>query len=297
MTASRVFGGARVLICTVLCLASAASQAQDVSAQIKRGEYLFRAAGCGICHTGTGKNDPRLAGGRRFETPFGIFYSPNITPDPSTGIGTWQAADLIRALRAGEGPGSVHYYPVFPFPSYAGLRNDDVVAMMAYLKRVPAVARKNRPHELPWYLRFRIANYFWKVFFHSPRPFMDRPDKSALWNRGAYLVNAVGHCGECHTPRNAFGALIKNAHLAGNSQGPDVDAVPNITPDKEDGIGRWSAYEIAQYLQSGLDPEGDVAGSAMADVIDNSLSHLTKADVEAIIAYLRDVPALKNYQR
>lgn len=285
---------AGAVLAGALLSTSAATQAQGTPALVKRGEYMFRAAGCATCHTGTEKNDPRLAGGRRLETPFGVFHSPNITPDPRYGIGGWRAGDLVRALRQGTGPGSVHYYPVFPYPSYAGMREEDIVAMMAYLQRVPAVPRKNRPHELPWYLRFRMVNYFWKLLFHSATPFAERADRSAQWNRGAYLVNAVGHCGECHTPRNAFGALIEDRHLAGNPDGPDGDAVPNITPHEQDGIGRWSAYEISQYLQSGLDPEGDMAGGAMVDVIDESLSHLSGADIEAIVVYLRQLPARKS---
>ena len=263
----------------------------------ERGEYLFRAAGCATCHTGAEKGAPRLAGGRRLETPFGIFYSPNITPDPRHGIGGWRASDLIRAMREGKSPESAHYYPVFPYPSYAGMRDGDIAAMMTYLQGVPPHPTANLAHELPWYLRFRVVNYFWKLLFHSTKPFTDRPDKDASWNRGAYLVNAVGHCGECHTPRNAFGALVKDRHLAGNPNGPDGDAVPNITPDREDGIGGWSAYEISQYLKLGLDPEGDMAGSAMADVIDESLSHLNDADIDAIVTYLRQVPPRKNRGR
>lgn len=297
MTFSTVFGAAsRGILLTVFCLAFAASSAQDHAVQTQRGEYLFRAAGCGTCHSGAGENDPPLAGGRKLNTPFGVFFSPNITSDPRYGIGAWKASDLVRALREGEGPGSIHYYPVFPYPSYAGLRDGDIIDMMAYLKGVPPVAMANQSHDLPWYLRFRIVNVFWKFLFHSAKPFVDRPDKNPEWNRGAYLVNAVAHCGECHTPRNAFGALMNDAHLAGSPDGPDGDVVPNITPHKVDGIGRWSAYEIAKYLQSGLDPEGDVAGSSMADIIDGSLSHLTRADIEAIVVYLRDIPARENYR-
>lgn len=285
---------AGVIVAFALVWVSADRQVQAASLLIDRGRYVFHAAGCATCHTGSEENDPPLAGGRRIETPVGVFYSPNITPDPRYGIGGWRAADLVRALREGEGPESVHYYPVFPYPSYAGMHDEDIVALMAYLRSVPAVPRKNLAHELPWYMRFRIVNYVWKLLFHSATPFASRADKSPLWNRGAYLVNAVSHCGECHTPRNTFGALIEDRHLAGNPSGPDGDPVPNITPDLEAGIGRWSAHEIAQYLQSGLDPEGDFAGGAMVDVIDQSLSRLSASDIQAIVVYLRDLPARKT---
>ena len=261
---------------------------QDQSALVTRGEYVLRAAGCGACHTQPENAGPWLAGGRKLETPFGIFYPPNITPDPRSGTGRWDLQDLTRALREGVGPGGLHFYPVFPYPSYAGMRDEDVLALQTYLESVPAVAKKNRPHELPWFFRFRIVNRLWKLLFHSPRPFPERTDKSRQWNRGAYLVNVLGHCGACHTPRNRFGALVRDRHLSGNPSGP------NITPDDDTGIGSWSASELAEYLSSGTLPDGDMAGGEMVEIIDDSLSHLRRTDIDAIVTYLRDIPAVRS---
>jgi mono/diheme cytochrome c family protein len=162
-----------------------------------RGEYVFRAAGCAACHTREGA--PPLAGGRAFDTPFGRFYSPNITPDPRHGIGRWSADDLWRALTRGEGPGGVHYYPVFPFTSYAAMTREDSDALHAYLMSVAPKAVASKAHELPWYLRWRFAAWAWKWLFLDTRPFSPVQGRSARWNRGAYLVRALGHCGECHT--------------------------------------------------------------------------------------------------
>ncbi len=279
-----------------LCLAvvSVLAPAQENSTLRKRGEYIFRAANCGGCHTATTEDAVPLAGGRRLETAFGTFYAPNITPHIRHGIGRWGLSDLARALRHGVSPDGSDFYPVFPYPSYSGIRDEDLFALMAYLRRVPKSDTSNQPHDLPWYLSFRISNYFWKLLFHSPEPFEPRSDMSAEWNRGAYLVQVLGHCGECHTPRNRLGATIASRHLAGNPDGPEGDPIPNITPHEEDGIGAWSDYEIREYLSLGLTPEGDVAGGVMAEVIDESLSYLSKADIGAIVTYLRSVPAMPD---
>lgn len=267
----------------------------DAEAELQeRGEYLLRIAGCAGCHTAEEKDPARLAGGRRLETPFGTFVSPNITPHPESGIGRWSLGDLTRALRSGQSPESVHLYPVFPYTSYSGMADDDIRALMAYLQRVPQVDKRNQPHELPWYLRYRPVLYIWKLLFHSERSFARQDVKTAAWNRGAYLVNVLGHCGECHTPRNIFGALDQSNHLGGNPDGPGGEAVPNITAHPDDGIGDWSAGEMREYLRSGLLPDGDVAGGLMAEVIEESTSHLRDEDVDAIVTYLKTVPALED---
>lgn len=260
----------------------------------KRGEYVFRIAGCAGCHTAEEKNAKPLEGGRKFETRFGTFYTPNITPHPVHGIGRWSLEDLSRALRNGVSPGNIHLYPVFPYTSYAGMVDDDVRALMTYLRQVPRAEKSNQPHELPWYLRYRPILFLWKQLFHSPERFASRSEKSAAWNRGAYLVNVLGHCGECHTPRNFLGGLERAKHLGGNADGPEAEATPNITTHPDDGIGSWSAGEIREYLRSGLLPDGDVAGGQMAGVIEDRLSHLTDEDIDAIVVYLQSVPALED---
>ncbi len=285
--------GAGLLLIGLL-LSPASTLGDTKSDLMRQGEYVIRVAGCAGCHTSEEKGAPPFAGGRRLETPFGVFIGPNITSHPQRGIGGWRLEDLAHALRHGESAQGRHLYPVFPYTSYAGMRDEDIRALKAYLESVQPSDRANRPHELPWYLRYRPLMYLWKLLFHSADAFQPRPDQGAAWNRGAYLVNVLGHCGECHTRRNLFGALDRSRHLAGNPAGPDGEAVPNITPHRDDGIGDWSSGEIREYLRSGLLPDGDVAGGLMAEVIDESTSHLSDEDMDAVVIYLRTVPALEN---
>lgn len=273
----------RAAAALVLVLAAAPAAALD------HGEYIFRIAGCAACHTAP--HGPFLAGGRAFETPFGTFYSANITPDRRYGIGTWSADDLMRALHDGRARNGDDLYPVFPYPSYAGMRRDDVLALYGYLRTVKPVPKPRMIDAVPWYMRFRIVNRIWKLLFMRPPRFAD-PSRPASWNRGAYLVNAVAHCPECHSPRNRFGALVRERFLAGNPHGPDGKRVPDITPDAKDGIGGWSTGDIVDYLQSGLLPSGDVVGGPMAEVIDQGLKYLTTEDARAIAQYLRSLPPL-----
>ncbi|MCG6873175.1 MAG: cytochrome c [Gammaproteobacteria bacterium] len=265
--------------------------AAQVDARVlARGEYLFRAAGCQACHTASEEGAKPLAGGRAFETPFGVFYSPNITPDRENGIGAWSDADFVRALREGRGPDGRRYYPVFPYTSYTHLREADMLAIKAYLFSLPPVAQPDRPHQTGL-LASGMGMRFWRLLFFRSGELSPDSGRSPEWNRGAYLVRALAHCGECHSPRNFLGAVNGKHELSGNPSGPDGKPVPNITPDREDGIGRWSDGDLADYLKEGLDPDGDVAGGAMAEVIEQGLSFLSKDDIQAIIVYLRSVPA------
>ncbi len=280
-----------------LCLSVAAPAlyaADDVSQQ---GEYLFRAAGCASCHTDEENKGAPLSGGRALHTPFGVFYTPNITPDPGTGIGRWREADFLRALREGTSPRGEHYYPAFPYTSYTQITDADLRAMWKYLIGRQPVRQANKPHELPWRLRSRAMLRIWKILFFEPGPFQPQADRSPAWNRGAYLVNAVTHCGECHTPRNLLGGLKKSRHLAGNPHGMDNAGIPNITPDRKTGIGRWSENDLVYYLETGMTPGGDFAGDTMAELIDNSTSRLTGDDRRAITVYLRSLPAVEQAVR
>ncbi|NWG87324.1 MAG: c-type cytochrome [Hydrogenophilaceae bacterium] len=261
------------------------------------GEYLFRAAGCAGCHTDGDHAGAFLAGGRELMTPLGVFYSPNITPDKDTGIGRWQEADFLRALRHGRGPDGRHYYPSFPYAAYTRLSDADMRALWAYLKTVPPVRQANRPHELPWYLKYRSLLSAWKWLYFRPGPYLPNPVKDAAWNRGAYLAQAAAHCGECHTPRNRLGGFRIGLYLAGDKVGAEGGLVPNITPDKETGIGRWSRSELIDYLKTGMRPDGDFAGGLMAEVVDNGLKHLSQQDIEAIATYLQSVPPVMHAVR
>lgn len=255
-----------------------------------KGEYLFRAAGCYACHTRPVSGARPLAGGRALETPFGTFYSPNITPDPDHGIGRWNLTDFARAMRLGEAPDGSHYFPAFPFPSYSGMRDQDLADLWVYLQGVDPVPEPSLEHDLVFPFGFRVLAGLWKWLFFEAGTFQPDPQKDARWNRGAYLTRHLGHCGECHTPRNLLGALQDDRHLAGTREGPDGQKVPNITPHPGDGIGEWSEADIAFFLQIGVMPDGDVAGGAMEDVIREGTGHLTDEDRKAIAAYLKSLP-------
>lgn len=259
-----------------------------------RGESVYRLAGCENCHTDREHGGARLAGGRKLVTPLGTFYTPNITPDAATGIGRWREADLRRALREGKDPEGRHYYPSFPYPSYTRLSDADMHALWVYLRSLPAVHQANKAHALPWYLRFRPTLAIWKLLYFKAGPYQANTRKSAEWNQGAYLVNGAGHCGECHTPRNLLGGFVQGQFLAGSRNGPEGSLVPNITPDKQSGLGTWNVNDLTEYLATGNRPDGDCAGSLMAEVIDNSLKAQSRADLRAMATYLLDQPAVSN---
>ena len=259
-----------------------------------RGEYIFHAAGCAACHTDVDNDGPPLAGGRALKTPFGTFYSPNITPDPVHGIGGWSDEDFVRALREGVAPNGSHYYPSFPYTSYTHMRREDMLAIKEYLFSRDPVARPNRSHELPWYLSFRRILWFWKLMYFDEDEFEEDAGRPAAWNRGAYLVQALGHCAECHSPRNYLGAIKTGMRFAGTHSGPGGGAGPKSTPDGQTGIGGWPRGDVAYFLQTGATPDGDYIGGEMAEVIDESLSRLDRSDLDAIAGYLRSIPAVTH---
>ena len=275
-------------------LLSAGPLAAEGEPDAKRGRYLFDAAGCRGCHTDAKNKGKPLSGGRRLNTPFGAYYSPNITPDAETGIGKWTDADFVRALRQGTAPDGSHYFPVFPYPSYSGMTDRDMLDIKAYIFTTPAHRALNKPHRAraPFGTRFLVGP--WKALNFTPGPFRPEPKRSKQWNRGAYLVRALGHCGECHTPRNLLGAVKTGMDMAGTTQGPDGGAVPNITPDRKTGIGRWAKGDLEEFLDSGMLPDGDFAGSDMGEVIDQSTSRLTRLDRKAIVEYLGSLPPVEN---
>jgi len=268
---------------------AAAASAAELSTAVERGRYLAQAGGCISCHTADRPDATPLAGGRAIRTAFGTFYTPNLTPDPETGLGGWTDADFERALRGGVRPDNSYYYPAFPYPSYTGLTDSDVADIAAYLRSLAPVRQATPKHELPWYLSQRLVMYVWNLLNFTPGRFTPDPARDAAWNRGAYLVRHVGHCGECHTPRNALGGLDHARELAGNPAGPEGKSVPDITQNPEAGIGRWSAEDIVFMLETGLLPDGDFAGSTMSDVIKDSTGKLTVADRQAIAAYLKSL--------
>lgn len=273
----------------LLSLAAAPSPADE--GLIERGRYLVTAAGCITCHTAEGDDAAPFAGGRALESPFGTFYSPNITPDVDTGIGNWSAEDFVQSLWHGVGPDGEHYFPSFPYTSYTGILRDDALAMKAYLFSLEPVSQANREHDLGLIISSRVTAGIWKSRYFDPGRFEPDPERDEQWNRGAYLVRHLGHCGECHTPRSRFGALRNSRALSGNPEGPEGESVPNITADPEDGIGRWSVRDIAYFLESGMLPDGDFTSGSMVAVIDDNTSQLTRDDRLAIATYLKSLGA------
>ena len=267
-----------LVICCV-GLVAASAQAQDA----KHGQYLAAAAGCAGCHTEEKKDAVPFAGGRALKTPFGTFFGPNITPHPQAGIGAWSEADFIRALREGTRPDGAHYYPAFPYPSFTKIVDADLRDLYAYLRSLPPNARASQPHDLKFPFNFRFLNMIWKWLFFTPGPFVPDASKSQEINRGAYLVQALAHCSECHTPRNFLGASKRDRFLAGGKT-PDDKAIPNITPTR---LKKMSDSELIQYLQTGLTADGDVAAEPMSEVISNTLAKLTTPDINALVGYLR----------
>jgi len=287
------------LLAGLLCAAPLGVPADTAMADplVMRGEYIYRAAGCYGCHTDEKHGGKRLAGGHALETPFGTFYSPNITPDPETGIGRWLEQDFIRALREGQSPAGDNFYPSFPYPSYTKLTDEDLHALWVYIKTQPPVNQVNRKHDLKWFARARSFVGSWKGLYFTPGVYKSDPAKSAAWNRGAYLAEAAAHCGECHTPRTALGGIKIEMHYAGTRDGPEGSVVPNITPDKKTGIGRWSKNDVVTYLETGMTPDGDLAGDLMAEVIDNGLKYLSKDDLAAIAEYVLSLPPVVHSVR
>jgi mono/diheme cytochrome c family protein len=274
----------------VLAAALGAAAAQSAAGDAKRGEYLVSAGGCLGCHTAQGKDAVPFAGGRELKTPFGTFYGPNITPHPQAGIGRWTEADFIRALREGVRPDGAHYFPAFPYPSYTKITDADLRDLWAYLRTLPPHPQANRAHDLSFPYGFRFPLAGWKWLYFTPGAFTPDPQASPAVNRGAYLVQALGHCGECHTPRNSLGGPKKDRFLAGG-KGPEGKGVSNLTPTR---LKKLSDAEVRDFLLTGMTPDGDVAAEAMGEVVTNTTSKLTPEDLAALIAYLRTLPALPD---
>jgi mono/diheme cytochrome c family protein len=279
-----------IVAALALMLLTPATSAAAEEDAVEHGEYLVRAGGCFSCHTAAGGQ--KLAGGRALATPFGTFYSPNITPDPETGIGRWTDAQFLRALREGVRPDGANYFPVFPYPSFTGITDDDAPAIKAYLFSLPPVRQQNRPHDVAFPFSWRFLQTGWKLLFFTPGPFQPAPERSAAYNRGAYLVTALAHCGECHTPRNFLGAMRSGRWLAGTPDGPDGQLVPNITPDPGTGIGKWAKEDVVELLRTGATPEQSKVKGAMRETIQDGLKYLSDGDLEAIADYLFAQPAI-----
>ncbi|RRN63857.1 cytochrome c [Caulobacter sp. 602-1] len=257
---------------------------------VARGKYLTEAADCEACHTATGGTP--YAGGRAFITPFGTLYAPNITADVETGIGAWSDADFLRALHKGIARNGQRLYPAFPYESYTLIADEDVKAIRAYLFSLPPRHAPSPPNRMKFPFDQRWLMGFWSLFYNSDRRFAPLPERSPQWNRGAYLVEALGHCGDCHTPRNLAQALDNRRKFAGGVV--DGWRAYNITQDRTAGLGDWTDAQIADYLRRGHTVGRGSAGGPMAEAIDLSLSKLSPGDIDAMVAYLRAIPPVRD---
>ena len=254
------------------------------------GKTMFHAGGCNSCHAIPDEDDrTKLGGGMELKSPYGSFYAPNISPDPRDGIGSWGEAEFVTAMWKGTSPGGRHYYPAFPYSSYQHMKLADVRDLFAYLKTLPPVQGKPRRHDLRFPYNMRRLVGGWKLLYLDGKPFTPDPNQPAEWNRGAYLVNAPGHCAECHSPRNALGAVVESQRFAG---GPNPDGegwMPNIT---QAGIGDYSVSDIEEVLTTGDTPEDSVGGSMVAVV--RNTSQLSKQDRAAMAIYIKSLPPVEG---
>jgi mono/diheme cytochrome c family protein len=293
MTFHRIGCGLATTTLAVTLAASAAGQTaepdpQDFS-QIAHGRYVAVLGDCAACHTNPG--DPPFAGGLAIETPFGNVVAANITPDRETGIGGWTDEQFICAVTRGRAPGGVRLYPAMPYPAYAKMTKEDLIALKAYLNTLPAVHNRVHSDQLPFPFNIRLGMVFWNSLFYTQGTFKPDLHKSAEWNRGAYLVEGPGHCGTCHTEKNFLGGNESAQFLRGYSiQGWFA---PNITGDGRVGIGSWSDEDIVSYLKTGVNAHA-VASGPMADEVEDSSSHMTQTDLRAIAAFIKSQPAGGN---
>jgi len=268
-------------------LSSAAPRVAASAGQVARGEALTRAGDCTGCHTARGGRF--LAGGRAIETPFGNVFASNLTPDAETGLGRWSADEFWRALHHGRSKSGRLLYPAFPYPNYTRVSRDDADAMFAYLQSIPAVAQKNLAHTLAFPFGTQAALAIWRALYFRPAEHVDDPARSAEWNRGAYLVEGLGHCNACHSARNALGATRGTLDLQGGLIPVQNWYAPSLASPREASVAGWPKDEVVQLLKTGIAPQGFVMGP-MSDVVLNSTQHLSDADLAAMATYLQALP-------
>lgn len=262
--------------------------AQPAPQAVQRGEYLARAGNCMSCHTAQG--GAPFAGGRGVETPFGVVFASNLTPDAETGLGRWTAAEFWRAMHHGRSRDGRLLYPAFPYPNYTHVTREDSDAIYAYLRSLPAVQRTNTPHALAFPFSTQAALAGWRALFFRPGTLAPDPQQSAEWNRGAYLVQGLGHCAACHSPRNAFGATSESQAFRGGLIPVQNWYAPALNAAVEAGVAGWPQEDVVALLRTGVAPRGSVTGP-MAEVVFRSTQYLNDADLGAMAVYLRALPA------
>ena len=283
-------GGSIAFLCVMASFNVAVAQTSPDPDLIAKGKYLTAAGGCTACHTA--KSGEPFAGNRPITTPFGTLYSSNITPDKETGIGNFTDDQFYKVLHNGIAANGDYLYPAMPFTSYTKVKRDDVLAIKAYLFSLKPVHSETKPNRLAFPFNIREDMLAWRTLFFTPGEFEPDPGKPAEVNRGAYLVQGLAHCGQCHTPRNAAGASDSGESLEGASvQGWYA---PNITSDYSQGIGSWSEDDLLSYFKTGAAPGHGVAAGPMAEVIHDDLKKLTDSDLKAIVAYLKSTAPKKK---
>ena len=284
-----VLGGAAFWLLTIPQTVSATLGPRQPD--LANGRIMFIAGGCSGCHAVPEAEDKtRLGGGLALKSPFGTFYVPNISSDRRDGIGGWSEADFVTALSRGTSPDGRHYYPAFPYTSYQRMRVDDMRDLFAYLKTLPAVSGAVRDHDLPFPFSIRRPVGLWKFLYADGKLFTPDPAKSAMLNRGAYLVEGPGHCGECHSPRNFMGGIIAAQRFAGGPNPEGKGWIPNITPK---GLSDWSEKDIAYLLETGQTLDGDTVGGSMAEVVRHT-EQLAADDRTAIAAYIKSLAPVEG---
>ncbi|MCC6071981.1 c-type cytochrome [Massilia sp. GCM10020059] len=269
----------------------AAVAVADAGAQLEKGKYLARAGNCMACHTARGGEE--YAGGRAINTPFGAIYAPNVTPDQATGIGSWTADDFWRALHNGKSKDGSFLYPAFPYPNYTKMVRADSDALYAYFRTIRPVRQANREHTLAFPYNQRVLLAFWRALYFTPGEFQPQANQTAEWNRGAYLVQGLGHCSACHASRSALGGSLAREGLGGGLM-PDAGwYAPALTPDPVNGLGEWQVADIASLLKTGVSQRGAAVGP-MAEVVSTSLQHVADSDVAAMAIYLKTLPKTAN---
>ena len=256
--------------------------------QVARGQYLAQAGDCLVCHTARG--GAPFAGGRAIPTPFGVIYGPNITPDADTGIGNWSPDDFWQALHLGKSRDGHLLYPAFPYPDYTRIGRADADALFAYLKSLTPVRQASREPQLRFPYNQRPLLALWRALYFKPGVYRGDEQQSEEWNRGAYLVQGAGHCAACHSPHNSLGAMVDGDDLAGGVIPVQDWYAPALNSDIQSGVGGWDLQQLSELLRSGVCSRG-VASGPMAEVVYNSLQHLTPADIQAMAVYLKTLPA------
>lgn len=268
----------------------------DHTPDLANGQYMFWAGGCESCHAAPdAKGDDllKLGGGQTLTTPFGIFHVPNISPDKENGIGSWSTLDFVNAMKLGVGKDGKHLYPAFPYPSYQRMTMADILDLKAFLDTLEPVSDVVPDHELPFPFNIRRGLGLWQRLYIDGKDFTPDPAASAEINRGGYLVEGPGHCGECHSPRNIAGATIADLAFSGGPAPEGKGTVPNITVDEETGIGSWSEDDLVTLFQTGFTPNFDSVGGPMA-VVQRNLAKLSEDDLKAIAAFLKSLPPIHS---